>query len=185
MERNIPFSIENMDVSDTPEVRDLFACVAAVVDLGSDASLFRVAALPQFKVDPEELRSALRKIAQDAKQEVVVPLASVIDTVPGGRPVLDAVCRARDEVALRNAKTRAALEIIARQFELDLNSAALQTALEIRRRMGNKGNDENQSTWRMDRVPRILSSGWRRDSHDSERRRRRRSPNDCAWGERS
>ena len=33
-ERDIPFSIENMDVSDTPEVRDLFACVAAVVDLG-------------------------------------------------------------------------------------------------------------------------------------------------------
>lgn len=131
MERNIPFSIENMDVSDTPEVRDLFACVAAVVDLGSDASLFRVAALPQFKVDPEELRSALRKIAQDAKPEVVVPLASVIDTVPGGRPVLDAVCRARDEVALRNAKTRAALEMIARQFELDLNSAALQTALKF------------------------------------------------------
>ena len=39
-EHEIPFSIENMDVSDTPEVRDLFACVAAVVDLGSDASLF-------------------------------------------------------------------------------------------------------------------------------------------------
>ena len=33
-EREIPFSIENMDVSDTPEVRDLFACVEVVVDMG-------------------------------------------------------------------------------------------------------------------------------------------------------
>src|SRR5271166_5041773 len=49
-EREIPFAIENMDVSDTPEVRDLFACATVVVDLASDASLFRVAALPQFVV---------------------------------------------------------------------------------------------------------------------------------------
>ena len=63
-EREIPFSIENMDVSDTPEVRDLFACVAVVVDLAADASLFRVAALPQFDVDPEQLRTALRAIAK-------------------------------------------------------------------------------------------------------------------------
>lgn len=131
LERNIPFSIENMDVSDTPEVRDLFACVATVVDLGSDASLFRVAALPQFEVEPEELRSALRKIAQEAKRDVVVPLASLIDSVTGGRAVIEAVCRARDEVSRKKAKTRAALELIARQFKLDLNSAALQTALKF------------------------------------------------------
>lgn len=131
MERNIPFLIENMDVSDTPEVRDLFACVAAVVDAGSDAGLFRVAALPQFNVDPEELRSALRKMAQEAKRDVVVPLASVIDTIAGGRGVLEAVCRARDEVTRRNAKTRAALELIARHFEMDLNSSALQTVLKF------------------------------------------------------
>jgi superfamily I DNA/RNA helicase len=49
-EREIPYSIENMDVSDTPEVRDLFACVSAVADMGDDANLFRVAALPQFNV---------------------------------------------------------------------------------------------------------------------------------------
>jgi hypothetical protein len=78
-ERDIPFSIENMDVSDTPEVRDLFACVAAVVDSSADASLFRVAALPQFNVDPEQLRAALRTIAKDSKEGGIVPLASVLD----------------------------------------------------------------------------------------------------------
>ena len=47
-EREIPFSIENMDVSDTPEVRDLFACVAVVVDLSVRRQSFsrsRVAAV--------------------------------------------------------------------------------------------------------------------------------------------
>ncbi len=130
-ERNIPFSIENMDVSDTPEVRDLFACVAAVVDLGSDASLFRVAALPQFEVDPEQLRAALRAIAKDSKEGVVVPLASVLDTVAGGRAVLESVRWARDEVSRRGAKTRAALELTGRQVNLDLNAATLQAALKF------------------------------------------------------
>jgi DNA helicase-2/ATP-dependent DNA helicase PcrA len=130
-EREIPFSIENMDISDTPQVRDLFACVAVVVDLGSDASLFRVAALPQFDVDPEQLRSALRAIAKDSKEGVVVPLASVLDTVAGGPAVLEAVHRARDEVARKNAKTRAALELIGAQFQLPLRSPVLQTALKF------------------------------------------------------
>jgi ATP-dependent DNA helicase UvrD/PcrA len=130
-ERQIPFSIENMDVSDTPQVRDLFACVAVVVDLGSDASLFRVAALPQFDVDPEQLRAALRAIANHSKEGVIVPLASVLDTVAGGHEVLESVRRTRDEVTRMNAKTRAALESIGKQFRLDLDSAVLQTALKF------------------------------------------------------
>lgn len=128
-EREIPFSIENMDVSDTPEVRDLLACAAVVVDLGSDASLFRVAALPQFDVDPLQLRAALRAIAKDSKEGEVIPLASVLGGVTGGRAVLDTVRQAREEVNRRQAKTRAALQLIAKQFQLDLNSPILQAAL--------------------------------------------------------
>ncbi len=130
-EHEIPFSIENMDVSDTPEVRDLFACVSAVVDLGSDASLFRVAALPQFEVDPEQLRAALRAIAKESKEGVVVPLASVLDTVAGGHAVLESVRQAREEVSRKKAQTRAALELIGKQFRLNLNSAVLKTALKF------------------------------------------------------
>jgi DNA helicase-2/ATP-dependent DNA helicase PcrA len=141
-EREVPFSIENMDVSDTPEVRDLFACVAVVVDMGSDASLFRVAALPQFDVDPEQLRAALRAIAKESKDKdgLVVPLASVLDEVSGGRAVLEAVRQARDEVGRKGAKTRAALQLIAKQFQLDLNSAVLQAALKF------AGDWENKAT---------------------------------------
>ena len=130
-EREIPFSIENMDVSDTPEVRDLFACVAVVVDLRSDAYLFRVAALPQFDVDPEQLRAALRAIAKESKEKVVTPLASVLDGVAGGRAVLECVRQARDEVNRKKAKARAALQSIGKQFGFDLNSAILQAALKF------------------------------------------------------
>jgi ATP-dependent DNA helicase UvrD/PcrA len=130
-DREIPFSIENMDVSDTPEVRDLFACVAAVVDLASDASLFRVAALPQFDVVPIQLRSALRAIAQESKEGVVIPLASVLDTVAGGAAVLDCLRQARDEVNRKEATTQAALRLIGKKFQLNLDSPVLQAALKF------------------------------------------------------
>jgi DNA helicase-2/ATP-dependent DNA helicase PcrA len=130
-ERKIPFAIENMDVSDTPDVRDLFACVAVVVDLTSDANLFRVAALQQFEVDPEQLRAALRTISKESKEGAVIPLASVLDTVTGGRAVLETVRRARDEVSRKSARTRAALEMIGKQFRLDLGTPALEAALKF------------------------------------------------------
>jgi DNA helicase-2/ATP-dependent DNA helicase PcrA len=143
-EHEIPLSIENMDVSDTPEVRDLFACVASVVDLGSDANLFRVAALPQFNVDPLQLRAALRAIARESKDGVVIPLSSVLDGVTGGQAVLQSVRQARDEVSRRQLKARAALELIGRQFQLDLNSPILQAALKFAAEWENKATTKTK-----------------------------------------
>jgi DNA helicase II / ATP-dependent DNA helicase PcrA len=130
-DRKIPFSIENMDVSDTPEVRDLFACVAAVVDLTSDANLFRVAALPQFDVDPEQLRSALRKIASQSKEGTVTPLATVLGDVAGGHAVLETVHQAREAVNQKKLKARSAMQVIAKHFRLTLDSPVLQAALKF------------------------------------------------------
>ena len=143
-EHEIPLSIENMDVSDTPEVRDLFACVASVVDLGSDANLFRVAALPQFNVDPLQLRAALRAIARESKDGVVIPLSSVLDGVTGGQAVLQSVRQARDEVSRWQLKARAALELIGRQFQLDLNSPILQAALKFAAEWENKATTKTK-----------------------------------------
>jgi DNA helicase-2/ATP-dependent DNA helicase PcrA len=141
-EHQIPYTIENMDVSDTAEVRDLFACADVVVDMGSDASLFRVAALPQFNVDPGELRSALRALAKDSKEGPTVPLSSILHKVPGGRAVIDAVQRARAEVVQKQAKTRAALQLIGKQFGLDLSCPALQAALKFANDWENKATTE-------------------------------------------
>lgn len=129
-EREIPFWIENMDVSDTPEVRDLFACVSAVADMGDDANLFRVAALPKFDVNPEELRSALRQIAKDSREgEEPVPLSSVLGGVKGGREVLECTRCAREAVVQTSASAHKTFVLIAKQFGLDAGSPVLQAAL--------------------------------------------------------
>jgi DNA helicase II / ATP-dependent DNA helicase PcrA len=128
-EADIPFVIESMDVSDTPEARDLFACLNAVVSTGDDVSLFRVAALPRFHVNPDQLRQLMRSIARENRETQVVPLSSALDRVDGGAEVAISVQTARDEIRRRSAKGRAALEIIVRQFALDATSPILQAAL--------------------------------------------------------
>ena len=120
-----------MDISDTPEARDLFACLNAVVSAGDDVSLFRVAALPRFHVNPDQLRQVLRAIARDNRETHVVALSSALDRVDGGAEVLSAVQRTREEIRRRNAKARAALDIIIRQFGLDGSSPILQAALQF------------------------------------------------------
>jgi DNA helicase-2/ATP-dependent DNA helicase PcrA len=125
----IPFVIESMDISDTPEVRDLFACLSAIVSDGDDVSLFRVAALPAFHVNPEELRQVMRAIHRDSREGKVVPLSSALDRVTGGAEVLAAVQRAREEIRRKAAKARAALDIVVNQFGLDASSPILQAAL--------------------------------------------------------
>ncbi|HKU27094.1 MAG TPA: ATP-dependent DNA helicase [Candidatus Sulfotelmatobacter sp.] len=126
-EADIPFVIECMDVSDTPEVRDLFACLNAVVSSGDDVSLFRVAALPCFQVDPENLRQVMRAIARDNRDSKVVPLSSAIDKVKGGVDV--AIQRARDEIRRNGAKALKAAQVVVREFALDTSSPMLAAAL--------------------------------------------------------
>ena len=128
-EADIPFVIESMDVSDTPEARDLFACLSAVVSSGDDVSLFRVAALPCFQVDPEQLREVMRAIARQSRESKVVPLSSALDRVKGGAAVLATIQRSRDEIRRREAKAFLAAQIIVREFALDLSSPILRAAL--------------------------------------------------------
>lgn len=128
-EVDIPFVIESMDVSDTPECRDLFACLNAVMSSGDDVSLFRVAALPCFHVNANELRQVMKSIARENREAQVIPLSAALDRIAGGADVTAAVQRAREEIRRREAKGRAALEIIAREFALDRSSSILQAAL--------------------------------------------------------
>ncbi len=130
-EAGIPFVIESMDISDTPEARDLFACVSAVISMGDDVSLFRVAALPRFHVNPEDLRQVMRANARDKREGQVVPLSSALDRVDGGAEVLTAVRHTREEIQRREAKARAAVGIIVKEFALDASSPILQAALQF------------------------------------------------------
>ncbi len=130
-EAGIPFVIECMDISDTPEVRDLFACLYATVSSGDDVSLFRVAALPRFEVNPQQLRTVMRAIARDSRDGRVVPLSSALDRVEGGPEVLATIQSVRAEVHGREVKGRAALDVIVKQFALDVTSPMTQAALQF------------------------------------------------------
>ena len=129
-EVEIPFVIESMDISDTPEARDLFACLNAIV-ADDDVSLFRVSALPRFRVDPEQLRDLMREMSRDNREQRVVPLASVLGRARGGEDVMATVRNARAEIARRNAKARQAMDVIVREFGLDAASPILQAALQF------------------------------------------------------
>ena len=119
---NIPFSIENMDVLDTPAVRDLLACLGAVVSTADSASLFRVAALPQFAIDPEKLRAAMKAAGKETN------LASVMEKLEGGPAVLEKLHHTREEIIGSKGKARAALGILLRSFELE-DSAPVHAVL--------------------------------------------------------
>jgi len=127
-EQSIPFSIENMDVMDTPEVRDLFACLGAVVSDADSASFFRVAALPQFSIDPEKLRAGIRALPKNAQTAGV---ALVLAQIEGGDAVLDVVRAVREEISASAANTIAALQIILRRFNFDQQSPALKAVIDF------------------------------------------------------
>lgn len=126
--QGIPFTIENMDVMDTPEARDLFAGLGAVVSDADGASLFRVAALPQFAIDPGTLRSGIKALPRDASNSAIALVLSQID---GGPAVLERVRQTRADLANANAKGRAAVDILVRNFSLNHTSRALKAVLEF------------------------------------------------------
>jgi len=122
--KEIPFSIEALDVMDASEVRDLLACLGAVISPTDSASLFRAAALRQFSVDPGELRAAMKGVPRDGNQG----LATVLPQIKGGTDLLRTVEHTRQEISGR--KTHAALLTVIRLFELP-RKPAIQAVLEF------------------------------------------------------
>jgi superfamily I DNA/RNA helicase/RecB family exonuclease len=112
-ERGIPFSIEGLDVLDTPEVRDVLAAITAAVNPKDAASLFRVAAFPQFAIDPHKLRSGMQAVR---RQEMDLRL--VLEKLPNGPAVLDSVAKAHAELEREGLGATEAIRIVMKQFEI-------------------------------------------------------------------
>lgn len=135
VEQGIPFAIENMDVMDTPEARDLFACLGAVVSVNDSASLFRVASFPQFAIDPEKLRAGIKAIPREERKS---GMASVLARIENGPEVLNALQQVRDEVTRAGSMSSPVLNIIIRQFGLSRTSPAIVAVLDFVRRWEEK-----------------------------------------------
>jgi DNA helicase-2/ATP-dependent DNA helicase PcrA len=127
-QRGIPFSIENMDVIDMPEVRDLLACLGAVVSVNDGASLFRVAALTQFAIDPKKLRAGMQALPKESSGGGV---ALVLAQIEGGAAALETLQRALDESLRTEAKARAALEIVIRSFGFNRASRPVMAVVDF------------------------------------------------------
>jgi len=112
-ERGIPFSIEGLDVLDTPDVRDVLACLGVAVNPKDAASLFRVAALPQFCINPSELKAALRSVRRDE-----LDFRKVLAKLANGSAVLADVEKAHKEVERDEVTAAEAVKIVSRQFAL-------------------------------------------------------------------
>lgn len=113
----IPFSIEGLDVLDAPEVRDLLSCASTIVSASDGAAWLRVAALRQFSIDKDELRSALKALPRDS----VTFMTQVLPKVKGGTELLQEIEQAKAEVGDR--KVYAGLLVLVRRFQLPRSPA--------------------------------------------------------------
>ena len=119
-ERGIPFSIEGLDVLDTAEVRDVVACLTAAVSPNDAASLFRVAALPQFGIDPVELRAAMRAVRRQD-----LDLRTVLGRLPKGAAVLESVENVHREMGKDGVRADDAVNLVIRHFVLQRSALAV------------------------------------------------------------
>lgn len=115
--RGIPFTVENMDVMDTAEVRDLLACLGVIVQPSDAVSLFRVAALPRFQIRPEDFRAAMNSASRSGDAPVHSRIREGLNGVPGGAQLLQTVDEARAEIA--GGTMSIALPVILRRFGID------------------------------------------------------------------
>ena len=111
-ERGIPFAIEGLDVLSTPEVRDVVACLTAAVSPNDATSLFRVAALPQFDINPTELRAGMRAGRRE------LDLRTVLSGLARGQSVLDSVDTANRELKKDGVVADEAANFVVQHFGL-------------------------------------------------------------------
>jgi len=115
--RNIPILVRGVNVLETPEVRDVLAVLRATANAGDSAALFRIAALPQFGIVADELRSALSSAGKNAK------LAAVLEKLKGGAAILDRLEMIRALAASAGNQATAVLKIGLDHFRLAKNDA--------------------------------------------------------------
>jgi ATP-dependent exoDNAse (exonuclease V) beta subunit len=121
--REIPFIVKAMDVLETAVVRDLLALARAVANDGDAESLFRICALPQFAMEPEDLREKLSGAATKST------FRSILNAMEQGSRVLDAVAAARSFIDQEKIGVPGIFDYLVRQFELPQDDLALKALL--------------------------------------------------------
>lgn len=113
--RNIPFSVTGADLLSVAEVRDMLAALHAVIG-GDPVSLLRLAALPVFHIDGEELRGVL------AVSDKLCELESSLERVSGGSAVVTALAEVRHAIRQQQDKALASCGLVQHQFGIPFTS---------------------------------------------------------------
>jgi len=127
-ERNIPFTIEGLDVLDTPDVRDVLACLSVAVNPKDAANLFRVAALPQFSTEAGELKNAMRAARRDEPD-----FRNVLAKLSNGAALLASVEKAHTEAGRDDVTAINAIHMVVRLWALQ-RTPAVQAFVEFAER---------------------------------------------------
>src|SRR5260370_29030794 len=122
--REIPFIVTGLNVLETATARDLLALARAVCYENDADSLFRVCALPHFKISGAELREKL------AVSGAPRNFRGVLQTLDSAARVL-ADLRGAREIIFADKRTGAAgaFKYLVRQFEFSETDAVVQAVL--------------------------------------------------------
>ncbi|MGC2697368.1 MAG: ATP-dependent DNA helicase [Candidatus Angelobacter sp.] len=121
--RDIPFIVIGLNVLETAMARDLLALAGAIGNDNDADSLFRVCALPKFRVSADELR---KKLSAAIGQK---SFKAVLQTLESAAPVLAALKEAREFIAREELSAQGALTHLVRQFELPEKDPVVQAIL--------------------------------------------------------
>jgi DNA helicase-2/ATP-dependent DNA helicase PcrA len=123
--RGIPFLVRGMNVMETPIARDLLAVARAITNERDADSLFRICALPQFQVSPEDLRV---KLAAAGREKT---FREVLQTLEAGQRVLAEVQAAAEFVAGQKLRAAGALTYLIRQFAFPERDPAVRALARV------------------------------------------------------
>jgi DNA helicase-2/ATP-dependent DNA helicase PcrA len=122
--RDIPFAVVGMDVLETPEVRDLVAALRVVNSPSDSVSLFRLAALRQFTIDPKALRRELAAVPEPE-------LTRILQQFAGGAKLLEALEAIRADMRSKNMPARAVVDRVLAAFDIPQESFAVHSFREF------------------------------------------------------
>jgi len=115
----IPFAVRGASVLEVAEVRDVMAAFRVIANPSDGISLFRLAALRQFRIDGERLRNVLAAAPEAAN------LAKILEKVPGGKEVLARLNEATNLARMHNMRTAEVLKIALHVFSIPDSEAIL------------------------------------------------------------
>jgi ATP-dependent DNA helicase UvrD/PcrA len=111
--RGIPFIVVGVDLLNTGVLRDIVAIFRSLLPVPDDISLFRMALMPIFGIDVNELHRELSAAKRNST------LLSVLQAMPQAKDLLATLTEMRASFAMERANVSALLRGVIKRFHMD------------------------------------------------------------------